>query len=709
MKKNIILFILLIVTMLNAEEKIGLALSGGGARGLAHIGVLKVIDEMGIKIDYISGTSTGAIVGGLYAMGYTGKEIEEIFLKIDWLDILNDKVSREDVYIGQKRWKPHSNFRFPLNDNFIPSLPQGFLPGNKLVNKFFELTYPVSAISDFDELPITFRCTATDVFTGELKVFSSGSLHEAIRASISFPSFLEPFEIDGKSYIDGGINANFPVEIAADMGADFIIGVKVTSGLRQKDNLNSLIDILDQTVNFKISENVEESQLNCNVVINPDLERFSNTSFNKKRDIIEQGVLAARKKLIDIELPLKGKDEIVKPENSIPVKFNKIAVEGNRYLSASKIKRFLELEKNVNYSPEEITRAFKYAYNSELFDCIYPKLVQQEDGLKLIIKVKERNRKKLGLNYTYNDNNEFVAGVILELNNYLQRNSKLLFNVQLGNITEIDLDYVKNFGRMLGIYFRIFPHYRETRLYSYNEDHEKINSVKSRQIGATGGVGFFSQYAVNAEVYAFTYHTKMYRDIAEFDDTRYRSSGIGFKVYHENLDDYIFPMKGTQILAKISKAEKDVYSDVSYNKFYSRLKLVLPFGKTFSFKYQFEYGSYFESDDIEFDPFLIGGLDSFIGLNSNEMSAPIYKINSLALRFEILKNLFADLHYNILTLGNSDIWLPETNVFHGIGLKLGYNSTLGPVRATAALDEDLNTYFYFSLGYEWDFFEFSRH
>lgn len=709
MKKNIILLILSLTALLYAEAKIGLALSGGGARGFAHIGVLKVIDELNLKIDYISGTSTGAIVGGLYAMGYSGIEIEELFLALDWQEIFNDRVRREDVYIGQKRWKPYANFKFPLNDKFQPTLPQGFIAGHRLINKLFELTYPAAMVDDFNDLSIPFRCTATDILNGEMKVFSSGSLHEAIRASISFPSFLEPFEVEGRYYIDGGINANFPVEVVAQMGADYIIGVKVTSGLRQQDRLNSLIDILDQTVNFTISENVEQSDKHCNVVINPPLGNYSNTSFGAIREIIDSAEKTARDILSRVELPQKTMTENELINSSTAIKISRISVRGNKYLSASKIKRFLHLKKNRSYSRKEIIKAFEYAYNSELFDFIYPSLETMDDGYRLFVNVKERNRKKLGLNYSYNDNNDFTAGMVLELNNYLQRNSKLLFNLQLGNVTEVELDYVKNFGRILGIYFRIFPYYKETRLYSYNADHEKVNSVRSRQIGATAGVGFFSQYAVNAELYAFTFDTKMYRDIAEFQETRYKSSGLGFKIYHENLDDYIFPMKGSQILAKINRSDKEFFSDLSYNKFYSRLKLLLPFSKLFSLKYQFEYGSYFDSDDIEFDPFLIGGIDSYIGLNNNEMSAPIYKINTLALRFQVGDKLYSDIQYNILTLGDSDVWLPETNVYQGAGIKLGYNASWGPVRLAFAADKDLETYFYFSMGYEWDYFEFSRY
>jgi len=709
MKRLIIFLALFICLPLMGEVEIGLALSGGGARGFAHIGVLKVIDKMNIKIDYISGTSTGAIIGGLYAMGYSGLEIEEIFLTSNWREVLTDRVDREHVYVGQKRWKPYANFLFPLNETFTPRLPKGFLSGNTLINTLFDLTYPATTVQDFSQLEIPFSCTATDVLTGDLKVFSTGSLHEAIRASISFPSFLEPFEIDNRSYFDGGINANFPVEIVADMGADFIIGVKVTTGLKDQDELIDLIDILDQTVNFKISENVERSSDQCNLIIIPELAEYSNTSFNNDIEIIAKGEKAARTMLQNVDFPTRKAEDRKGVIEPVPVVFSRITVQGNSNLSSSKIKLYLGLEKGVQYTRKEISEAFNQAYNSELFDYIYPKIRENEKGSQLLITVKERNRKKLGINYTYNDQNEFTAGFILELNNYLQRNSKLLVSLKLGNVTELDLDYVKNFGNVMGVYFRLFPYFRENRVFSYNEDHEKVNSVKSRQVGATFGVGLFLHNAFNAELYSYSYDTEMYRDIADFEKNEYRSSGVGFKFYHEGLDDFVFPMQGAQLLAKISSAHKDYLSDVSYNKFYTRMKFLLPFSRNFSFKYQFEYGSYFESDDIEFDPFLIGGYDSFLGLNENEMSAPIYRVNTLSFRLRLLKDLYSDLQYNILTLGNSDVWLPEDNIYHGAGIKLGYNAFWGPIRFAAAIDKDLKAYYYFSFGYEWDFFEFSRH
>ncbi|MBT4332989.1 MAG: patatin-like phospholipase family protein, partial [Candidatus Cloacimonetes bacterium] len=243
-KYSMILMIVLIAITLHSEEKVGLALSGGGSRGLAHIGILKVIDELDIKIDYIAGTSMGAVIGGLYAMGYSAIEIEEMIMNNDFSNIFDESVSREDLYIGQKRWMPYANYYFNLDDKFRPGLPEALFSGSILINTLFDYTYPASNITKFSELPIEFKCVATNIRTGEIKVFDSGNLHEAMRSSMSAPSILEPMRLDEELYIDGGIRANLPSEIVKEMGADIVIGLQLSSELRPKDNLDNLIKVL---------------------------------------------------------------------------------------------------------------------------------------------------------------------------------------------------------------------------------------------------------------------------------------------------------------------------------------------------------------------------------------------------------------------------------------------------------------------------------
>jgi outer membrane translocation and assembly module TamA len=200
----------------------------------------------------------------------------------------------------------------------------------------------------------------------------------------------------------------------------------------------------------------------------------------------------------------------------------------------------------------------------------------------------------------------------------------------------------------------------------------------------------------------------VYQDIAEFDESEFHSAGIGLKLYHESLDNFVFPMRGTQFLAKYSTSRKGVYSEEGNKKFYSRLRFLLPFGKNLSLKYQFEYGSHFANYTDNFDPFYIGGIDSYLGLKSKEKSAPIYKINTLAFRLQIVRNLFIDLQLNTLNLGNIDYWQPEKYLYKAGGMKIGYETLLGPIRVGMALDEDGISYYYLSIGYEFDPFEFSR-
>lgn len=710
MKKLIIIALLIyfVATCLFSEDTVGLVLSGGGARGLAHIGILKVLDELDVKVDHIAGTSMGAVVGGLYAMGYSADEIEKMILNNQFNSIFTESVSRKDLYIGQKRWMPYANYFFDLNNKFQPSLPQALFSGSNLINELFDFTYPASHIKDFSKLPINFKCVATNVITGEMKVFDEGSLHEVMRASMTAPSILEPMRIDNELYIDGGIRANLPTEIVKEMGADIVIGMQLSSELRSEEDLDNLIKVLDQTINFSMTDNVRNSIDLCDILIQPQLTEIVNYNFNDIKRVIDLGEQEARKHISELEnLPKRSTDISI---NLLPdkKKFSKISVQGNVFLSDAKIREYVGLKKHQYYSKKEIQRYIASAYNSQLFKYIYP-VINIEDGKQeLVIKVKERPRKKLGISLSSKNDQEAVVSLTLELNNYIQRNSKLLMNAQIGDKNELNLDYVKNFGKHWGVYFRIFPYLKEQKLYSYDDDNTKSNSVYSIEYGATSGVGFYARNSIVAELYGYTYKSRLYKHIGEFEDNEVNSSGVGIKLYHESLDDFTFPRRGGQFFIKLSAAREGVYSESGNRKFFSKLRLLLPFGDYFSFKFQFEYGSHFDNTEEEFDPFYIGGIDSFMGLNPAEKSAAIYKINTAAVRLNPLNNFFIDLQVNVLQLGDIDYWIPEDDFFRAGGIKLGYKTFLGPLRIGAALDEDYERSYYFSFGFNIDPFVFSR-
>ena len=207
---------------------IGLALSGGGARGSAHVGVLKAIEEMGIPVDFIAGTSMGAIIGGMYASGYSADEIRQILVEMDWERAMRDKPDRELRTMRSKELEAQFliPYRMGLNDGGI-QLPLGLIEGQHLDQVLHRILMPVVGIHQFDDLPIPFHAVATDLVTGDEVVMSSGSLPNALRASMSVPGVFAPVSIDGRLLVDGGMSNNLPVSVVREMGADIVIAVDI--------------------------------------------------------------------------------------------------------------------------------------------------------------------------------------------------------------------------------------------------------------------------------------------------------------------------------------------------------------------------------------------------------------------------------------------------------------------------------------------------
>ena len=235
------------------NPRVGIVLSGGGAKGLAHIGVLKVIDSLGVRVDYIAGTSMGAAVGGLYASGYTAKQLDSIFKVIDFDILLGDKVPRPSKTFQERKNSEKYAFSVPI-DNFKIQLPSSISRGQNLFNLFTKLTLDVSSVSDFSNLPIPFYCMATDMETGDSVILEKGNLAEAILISNTLPTLFQPVENDGRLLMDGGISNNYPIEYLKTKDLDFIIGVSVEDNLLSKDEIKSISDIFTQINNFRSND-----------------------------------------------------------------------------------------------------------------------------------------------------------------------------------------------------------------------------------------------------------------------------------------------------------------------------------------------------------------------------------------------------------------------------------------------------------------------
>ena len=301
--KNVLLFFgLITASFLNAQEalpaqqdiKVGVVLSGGGAKGLAHVEILKKIDEAGVRVDYIAGTSMGAIIGGLYASGYSAMELDSVLQIYDLNGLVRDELPREVSSFYQKENSGKYAVSLPLVKRKI-ELPSAVSNGQNAFNIFSQLTEHVHEVNDFSKLSIPFFCIATNLETGEEVVLDKGFLPEAIRASGSFPAMLSPVKMDGKVLVDGGIVDNFPVEKMREKGVDYIIGVNVSAGLKDIENLNSLPEILMQIAGFQMYNKWDEKIEKSDLYIRPELEEFSTFSFDKSEEIMRRGAIAAQK------------------------------------------------------------------------------------------------------------------------------------------------------------------------------------------------------------------------------------------------------------------------------------------------------------------------------------------------------------------------------------------------------------------------------
>ncbi len=295
------------------QPTIGLALSGGAARGLAHIGVLKVLAQAGISVDVVAGTSMGSIVGSLYAVGYAPAALDSIFTAQDWFRLLTDRVDRRDLPVDHKFAEDRYLLTLPIYRRGI-HLPRSVVAGQRVSELLTRLTWSVHGVRDFHRLPVPFAAVATDLETGRAVVLDHGFLPDAVRASMAMPSVFSPVELDGVTLIDGGVIRNLPAQDARALGADLLICSDVTDPLEPRDSIVSFVDVLAQSVSFRVWDSEAAERSRCDVLIVPDVRTFSTFGFAQGRELIARGETAARAAVPAIRAKLAGRSVAPRPQ-----------------------------------------------------------------------------------------------------------------------------------------------------------------------------------------------------------------------------------------------------------------------------------------------------------------------------------------------------------------------------------------------------------
>ena len=427
--------------------KVGLVLSGGGAKGFAHIGVLKVLEKAGVRIDYIGGTSMGAIVGALYASGYSANELDSIIRSFNYSELMQDKLPRRAKSIYQKENTEKYAITLPFKKGSI-ALPSALSKGQNLFNELSRLTEHVHEVDDFSKLPIPFFCVTTNLETGGAEILEKGFLPEAIRASGSFPTLLDPVDIDGKLLTDGGVVNNFPVDIMKQKGVDFIIGVDVQDKLKDKEGLDSAPDILMQIVNFQMYSESEKKREETDLYMHPDISNYNVVSFDFTKEIIAKGVDVAERQLKELK-------EIAKKQNNSGTSIirkkhlkkemlyiSSIKIVGNDNYTDEYILSKLNIEKVGYITFRKFSEGINNLSATGNFKSINYKFVQQKEGTEIQLNIKEDDVVtflQIGVHF----DDLYKTGVLLNLTtkHAIFKNDALSADFILGDNIRYNIDY----------------------------------------------------------------------------------------------------------------------------------------------------------------------------------------------------------------------------------------------------------------------------
>lgn len=675
-------------------EKIGLALSGGGAKGFVHIGVLRVLEEVGMPIDFISGTSMGALVGGLYSIGYTSDDLEKLALEIDWNDLFSDTIRRRHIPIEEKRYDGLFMLSLPILDGAI-SLPSGVVAGQRISMLLKQLTWPYRGEQDFSKLPIPFVCVATDIETGEKVVLKEGQIADAIRASISIPSALMPHRIGDRLLVDGGVVRNLPVEEVIDYGADFVIAVDVVAPLKKAEDLRSIVDILDQTITFQIKESVIESRKKANLVIQSDTAKtFSVADFDKAIELIELGEIAAREfydELKELADYLNAKRETLPIRDTEldfdePVKIRKVEVNGNESISNQQIINRLMISPDTLISSSGITDAVERLYGSMFFENVLYRLTRIDDSnnynLEIELNEKVQDQFQFGFNYNNIDNASLLFN--LSLRNYGFANSVTRASLKLSDEPYAEINYFQhlNLENYLGMNLRAVYNLQKVDLFSpggnrlaqYTTHSLVFESLflplTGRQIKS--GVGLRQEFF------------NVSRRVGEFDFPAGTSTITQFLAMfkQDNLDRLHFPRRGHQIYMEAAQSVNFLDNSLNFFKAQAKWQGNFQINSNLVMLAGAKVGVATRSELPLHHQFFLGGYPEMAGFRRYEIGSSSIRYLSAGSRYEFMSNNFAEVRLNAASedgLMGTDFF--DNPVRFGWSLGYGLKTLIGPLKA----------------------------
>ena len=582
-----IILCLCVTPSLAAERlKIGVVLSGGGAKGAAHVGVLKILEEHNIPVDYIAGTSIGAYVAGMYSLGYSASEVEAIMMGVNWDSGYSDTIPRNILSYRDKQLRDRYNI--PLNIGYNEGqvrAPSGLLRGQTMSQLLRQSTDLVQQFGHFDDLAIPYRAVATDLETSLPVVISHGSMVKAMQASATVPGALQPAQIEGKLLVDGGIANNMPVDVVKAMGADIIIAVDIGSPLVKKDKLDSTIAVLDQLSNFLTNASTEKQKqllTDKDVLIRPAIDALSTTDFTIMPLALTLGKEAANGQLYKLSSmsvspeeyaayveAKKAKGKLLMADVRHPI--NEIVFENQSKVSLNLLTETLNIKPGQAVSKDELNEALKRIYSLNKFERVDAEFVEGEDGRILTVTTKAKswgpNYFQLGFNWEDDFNSESAISfdMAYTMTDLTFNGGEWRNEVKLGIEKLFATEFYQPLDRDQQFFSRARYQY-DTRDWDLYDNNSRILTFDKKTHTIELGIGYNYTLQGMIELGLVAEKGSIVNDVWLQQDLDFSSYGAYFRFGYDSLDSISFPTSGNRVTLNVYVRNEDFNDSIDDNQ-----------------------------------------------------------------------------------------------------------------------------------------------
>jgi NTE family protein len=698
------------------RPKIGVALEGGGAMGLAHIGVLKWFEEHHIPVDYVAGTSMGGLVGGFYATGMTPEEMQKLIDGLDWREILGDRTPYEELSYRRKedqRAYPNSLI-FGLRHGL--SAPAGLIAGHQIGLLIGRVTLPYYGISSFDELPVPFRCVATDLVSGQTHVFKDGPLAIALRSTMSIPGVFSPVREGKAVYVDGGLLDNLPTDVVRKMGAEIVIAVHLESAPVEANDIRSVFSVLNHSVSAVVTENEMRSLELADSIISVPLGEFTAVDYAKSEPIVHRGYEAAKTKarmleafaLNDADWEAHLQTRKAREHTELPVP-QFVKVEGTSEREAIDVARYLKGFPGKPIEPQRLDAALTRLTGVGRFDSASYWLTKQDGKAGLLVRVVEKNdappmfQTAFEVDGSQAGNVDFTMGTRFTFMDVAGYRSEWRTDLLLGNTYGVQTELYRPFSPESRWFFAPHADASDTTFQIYAKN-DPLADYRIYRINIGGDLGYtfgrFSELRVGYEVGSL--NTKLRLGTPEIPAVEGRVGQSHLHYLLDHTDDPVIPRRGFSAESNFRWFDQSPGAASSFPSLDLKLGYFQPMTRIVSFFAESEGGSTFGNTSTGIPQFFLGGPLRLSAYGNNEFQGNQYYLFRAGFVHDLLtlppfvgKKVYAVGAYEI---GKMYGVTADSNLPNDVAAGLLAETAVGPLFIGGSVGDSGHRKWFFQLG-----------